>query len=99
MEKENVDFLHKFNVKAHEKDTLRKQITEVEHLIRLLKHEIESTNVDNRRVQIIAEKEDEIIAKKIQEEKRIVKLVADDIKDQIRHTEEQFNIAENTQNK
>lgn len=64
IEKENIDFLQKFNVKANEKDTLRKQITEVEHLIRLLKHEIESTNVDNRRIQIISEKEDEIIAKK-----------------------------------
>lgn len=96
MEKENVDFLHKFNAKANEKDTLRKQITEVEHLIRLLKHEIESTNVDNKRVQIISEKEDEIVTKKGAEEKRIVKLVGDDVKDQIRQTEEHFNLAETT---
>jgi hypothetical protein len=61
--------------------TLRTQINEIEHLIRLLKHEIESTNVDNKRIQIISEKEDEIVAKKSAEEKRVVKLVGDDIKD------------------
>jgi len=61
--------------------TLRTQINEIEHLIRLLKHEIESTNIDNKRIQIISEKEDEIVAKKSAEEKRVVKLVGDDIKD------------------
>lgn len=39
------------------------------------------------------EKEDELLNKKGAEEKRVVKLVCDDIKDQIRSAEEHFNLA------
>ena len=42
---------------------------------------------------MVVEKEDELINKKGIEEKRIVKLVGDDIKDQIRFTEDNFNLA------
>lgn len=61
-----------------------------------MKHEIEFTNVDNKRIQIIVEKEDELLNKKGGEEKRVVKLVGDDIKDQIRLMEENYNLAQNT---
>lgn len=53
--------------------------------------------MDNKRVQLIAEKEDELVNKKATEEKRVVKLVCEDIKDQIKQAEEQFAIAQNTQ--
>jgi chromosome segregation ATPase len=43
------------------------------------------------------EKEDELLQKKGNEEKRVVKLVYDDIKDQIKMGEEHFNIAQATQ--
>jgi septal ring factor EnvC (AmiA/AmiB activator) len=49
-EKENSDFQHKFQSKANEKHSLRGQISEVENLIRQLRHEIEQTVVDNTRV-------------------------------------------------
>lgn len=82
-----------------EKASLRGQIGEIEHLIRLLRHELESTQVDTKRVQLIVEKEDELLTKKGLEEKRVVKFVSDDIKDQIRILEEQFNLAQLTQTK
>lgn len=60
---------------------MRGQINELEHLIRQLRYEIESTSVDTKRIQLIVEKEDELMNKKANEEKRVVKLVGDDIKD------------------
>eukprot|EP00347_Sterkiella_histriomuscorum_P021445 403333951 len=99
IEKENLDFIHKFQAKANEKDSLRKQIFEIEHLIRLLKSEIDNTSVDNKRITLIVEKEDELINKKANEEKRVVKLVGDDIKDQLRQTEEAYQLAQTTQTK
>ena len=75
---------------------MRVQISEIEHLIRQLKYEIESTTVDTKRIQLIVEKEDELLNKKGAEEKRVVKLVCDDIKDQIRSAEEHFNLAQST---
>ena len=47
----------------------------------MLKHEIDSTNLDTRKVNLTIEKEDELLNRKMNEEKRIVKLVGDDIKD------------------
>ncbi len=96
-EKENFDFQHKFQAKASEKHSLRSQICEVEHLIRQLKHEIEQTSVDNKRVQLLTEKEDELLQKKSGEEKRVVKLVQEDLKEQVKATEEQLNLAQTTQ--
>lgn len=81
IEKENIDFLYKFQAKAADKDSMRGQINELEHLIRQLRYEIESTSVDTKRIQLIVEKEDELMNKKANEEKRVVKLVGDDIKD------------------
>jgi len=60
---------------------MRVQISEIEHLIRQLKHEIEGTNVDNKKIQLIVEKEDELLSKKASEEQRVSKLVGDDIRD------------------
>jgi len=57
-------------------------------LIRLLKQEVEVTNLDTKRVNLTIEKEDELINNKVNEEKRIVKMVGDDVKDQIRSLEE-----------
>jgi len=64
-----------------EKDALRTQICEIEHLIRMLRHEIESTNLDTRRVTLTVEKEDSLLSRKMTEEKRVVALVGEDIKD------------------
>ena len=72
---------------------MRVQISEIEHLIRQLKHEIEGTNVDNKKIQLIVEKEDELLNKKASEEKRVSKLVGDDIRDQIRASEDSYNLA------
>ena len=72
---------------------MRVQISEIEHLIRQLKHEIEGTNVDNKKIQLIVEKEDELLNKKASEEKRVSKLVGDDIRDQIRANEDSYNLA------
>ena len=66
-------------------------------MIRQLRFEIESTAVDTKRVQLIVEKEDELVTKKSTEEKRVVKLVCDDIRDQVQLAEEYFHIAQNTQ--
>lgn len=81
LEKENFEFQLKFESKSQEKNTLRTQICEVENLIRLLRLEIEQTQVDNKRIQMLVDKEDELLNKKAVEEKRVVKLVHDDIKD------------------
>lgn len=99
LEKENINFTHKFQVKVNEKESLREQISEIENLVRLLRHEIDQTNIDTKRINITIEKEDELLNKKQAEEKRVVKLVCDDIKEQIRNLEEQFHFAQNTQNK
>jgi hypothetical protein len=40
-----------------------------------LKLEIEQTSVDNKRVTMLADKEEELLQKKAVEEKRVVKLV------------------------
>lgn len=61
--------------------------------MRKLRLEIEETTTDSKRIQIVTEKEDELVMNKQGEEKRIVKLVNDDLKEQIRSLEEQFNIA------
>jgi siroheme synthase len=62
-------------------------------LIRQLKHEIEQTAVDNKRVQLLNDKEEELLQKKAGEEKRVVRLVYEDIKDQVKGTEEQLALA------
>lgn len=41
-----------------------------------------------------SEKEDELLTKKATEEKKVMKVVCEDIKDQIRLLEEQFNLAQ-----
>ena len=99
LEKENFDFVVRFQAKANEKDSLRGQICEIEHLIRQLRHEVEQTNIDSKRIQITVEKEDELLTRKQTEEKRVVKAVCDDIKDQIKSLEESFNITQATQAK
>ena len=81
LEKENIDYVAKFKDKANEKESLRGQICQVENLIRLLRHEIEQTGLDNKKINLTVEKEDELLNKKAAEEKRIVKLVGEDIKD------------------
>lgn len=97
IDKENMDYQFKTMDKVNEKDTLRLQICEIEHILRKLRLEIEETTTDSKRIQIVTEKEDELVMNKQGEEKRIVKLVNDDLKEQIRSLEEQFNIAQATQ--
>ena len=53
----------------------------------------EKWDVDYKR--LIA-KEEELMNRKAAEEKRVVKLVGDDVKEQIRSLEEQLNFAQNT---
>ena len=62
-------------------------------MIRQLKNEIEQTAVDNKRVQLLNDKEEELLQKKAGEEKRVVRLVYEDIKDQVKGTEEQLALA------
>lgn len=81
VDRENAEFKVKYQAKVAQKDTLRQQICEVEHILRLLRLEIEQTQMDTKRVQVVAEKEDDLATKKQMEEKRIVKLVNDDVKD------------------
>lgn len=99
IDRENVEFSTKYQAKVNEKDALRVQICEIEHILRQLRLEIEQTQTDTKRIQIIGEKEDELAAKKQVEERRIVTLVNDDINDQIRSLEEQLNVAEATHRK
>jgi hypothetical protein len=61
--------------------------------MRLIRSEIESTNLDTKRVNLTVEKEEELMNRKAAEEKRVVKLVGDDVKEQIRSLEEQLNFA------
>lgn len=49
--------------------------------------------MDTKRVMLVVEKEEELLNKKGLEEKRVVKFVGDDIKEQIRVLEEHFNLA------
>ncbi len=51
---------------------------------------------ETKRVQIVGEKEDELSQKRTVEERRLVKLVNDDLKDHIRVLEEQYNVAHAT---
>ena len=97
--RENMDFQVKYAARVTEKDALRQQISDIEHLIRQLRLEIEQTTTDTQRVHLIQEKEDELRARKEGEEKRISKIVNDDIREQIRTLEEQFNVANATQGK
>ena len=61
--------------------------------------EIEQTTTDTQRVHLIQEREDELRGRKQAEEKRVCKVVNDDIREQIRALEEQFNVANATQGK
>lgn len=54
----------------------------------MIRQEIDANNLDTKRVNITIEKEDELLNRKAAEEKRVVKVVCDDIKDQIRNLEE-----------
>lgn len=47
----------------------------------------------------MAEKEDELLSKKAVEDKRLVKLVTDDLRDHIRSLEEQVSMTQKTQAK
>ena len=58
-----------------------------------MRQELEGTSVDTKRVMLVVEKEEELLNKKGLEEKRVVKFVGDDIKEQIRVLEEHFNLA------
>jgi hypothetical protein len=42
---------------------------------------VDITNNDTKRINVTSEKEEELMGKKLNEEKKIVKLVFDDIKD------------------
>jgi len=81
LETENLDFLHKFQVKATEKKGLREQLSEVEHLVRQLRQEITGVGVENQRIQITSEKEDALIEQKVSLEKKAVALVGTDMKE------------------
>lgn len=83
----------------NEKDSLRGQICEIENIIKQIRVEIDSTNVDTKRINILSEKEDELLNRKVNEEKRVVKIVTEDVKDQIRSLEEQCNLNQIIQNK
>ena len=96
---ENTDFQGKYAARVAQKDSLRQQIADIEHLIRQLRLEIETTTTDTQRVHVIKEKEEELRATKANEERRIAKVVTDDIREQIRALEEQFNVATATQTK
>ncbi len=97
--RENLDFQVKYAARVSEKDALRQQISDIEHLIRQLRLEIEQTTTDTQRVHLIQEREDELRGRKQAEEKRICKVVNEDIREQIRALEEQFNVANATQGK
>jgi hypothetical protein len=99
IDRENRDFQMKYRARVVEKDSLRGQIADIEHLIRQLRLEIEQTTTDTQRIHLLNEKEDELLAKKEMDEKRAAKLVNDDIREQIRALEEQFNVANATQAK
>ena len=53
--------------------------------------------MDNKRVQMLSDKEEELLQKKAGEEKRVVRLIYEDIKDQVKGTEEQLALAQTTQ--
>ena len=97
IERENFDFSHKFQGRANDKETLRLQIQEVEHLLGQLRFELEAAQADTKRAQLIVEKEDALLSKKAAEEKRTVGLVREDIAEQIKQAEEQFAAAQATQ--
>jgi hypothetical protein len=97
--RENMDFQTKYAGKIHEKDSLRQQISDIEHLIRQLRLEIEQTTTDTQRTHLLQEREMEIRARKAAEERRIAKLVGEDVREQIRALEEQYNVTNATQAK
>ena len=50
IDRENTDFSSKYKAKVNEKDSLRVQICDIEHIIRQLRLEIEQTTTDTKRV-------------------------------------------------
>jgi predicted RNA methylase len=50
IDRENIDFSSKYKAKVNEKDSLRVQICDIEHIIRQLRLEIEQTTTDTKRV-------------------------------------------------
>jgi hypothetical protein len=50
LEKENIGFIKKYDDKIKDKHSIRNQICEVEHLIRLIRNEIDMTNFDTKRI-------------------------------------------------
>lgn len=97
--RENADFQGKYAARVREKDALRQQIGDIEHLIRQLRLEIEQVTTDTQRVHTLQERELELKGRKQVEEKRVGKIVNEDIREQIRALEEQFNVASATQGK
>ena len=51
--RENMDFQVKYAARVTEKDALRQQISDIEHLIRQLRLEIEQTTTDTQRVHLL----------------------------------------------
>ena len=90
---QNYDFNARYQAKVNEKDTLRQQISEIEHLIRLVRLEIETTQVDTEKTILFAEKETELLNSRQNQERRAVKLIQDDQRDQIRALEEHLTVA------
>ena len=90
---QNYDFNARYQAKVNEKDTLRQQISEIEHLIRLVRLEIEATQVDTEKTILFAEKETELLNSRQNQERRAVKLIQDDQRDQIRALEEHLTVA------
>jgi hypothetical protein len=79
--REHMDFKTKYSAKIHEKDSLRQQISDIEHLIRQLRLEIEQTTTDTQRTHLLREREQDIKERKTNEERRIAKIVTEDVKE------------------
>lgn len=93
VDREAQDFNWRYQAKVSEKDSLRQQISEIEHLIRLVKIEIEGTQVDTEKTILIAEKETELVNNRQNQERRAIKIIQDDQREQIRALEEHLTVA------
>ena len=82
IEIENKDFQVKLGVKAKEKEGLRSQIVEVEHLVSLMSYQLENIDLNATKISMVADKEDELALQKAQIEKQCASMVGTDLQDQ-----------------
>ena len=79
VEKENFGFIRDLEEKNTYKHNIRSQINEIQHLMRLLNLEVSQQEATYQKVQYTVDKENDLQARKDQEEEKMVGMIVNDI--------------------